>query len=128
MDAKEALCRNDVWRCNGCWKIYVGVPPLESSAQAYCASCINTACLPCMICGNPQKTSLRVRDTIMPICSYACEKKVAKRFPSMKTICKCGEESSLRCGKCMLEKYCSSECQKADWKRHKYYCDKRCDK
>ncbi|KAK7005839.1 hypothetical protein R3P38DRAFT_1719737 [Favolaschia claudopus] len=27
-----------------------------------------------------------------------------------------------RCGKCQYEKYCSQECQKKDWLRHKLYC------
>lgn len=35
---------------------------------------------------------------------------------------KCAEVSKLRCSKCKNVKYCSTECQKADWKNHKKKC------
>ena len=39
----------------------------------------------------------------------------------------CGKESQhinrvLKCGGCKLAVYCSKECQKADWKKHKPFC------
>ena len=27
-----------------------------------------------------------------------------------------------KCGKCLVAKYCSKDCQKTDWKEHKKYC------
>ena len=27
-----------------------------------------------------------------------------------------------KCGRCLIAKYCSKNCQKADWKEHKKYC------
>eukprot|EP00727_Mastigamoeba_balamuthi_P011513 m51a1_g6985 hypothetical protein (359) ;mRNA; f:149444-150520 len=37
----------------------------------------------------------------------------------------CGAEGHLRCGRCMEERYCSPECQRADWPRHKVLCNKK---
>eukprot|EP00034_Subulatomonas_tetraspora_P001282 GABW01001584.1.p1 GENE.GABW01001584.1~~GABW01001584.1.p1 ORF type:complete len:102 (-),score=8.09 GABW01001584.1:15-320(-) len=34
----------------------------------------------------------------------------------------CHKKASHRCGKCMIAKYCSRECQAKDWKRHKSKC------
>ena len=42
----------------------------------------------------------------------------------------CGKEKSgeganlLRCSRCSIAKYCSSKCQRADWKEHKKLCSK----
>ena len=39
----------------------------------------------------------------------------------------CGKqtESMKRCGACLITTYCSRECQKSDWKRHKKDCTKK---
>jgi hypothetical protein len=38
--------------------------------------------------------------------------------------CYCGKEGNLKwCGKCKTTKYCSKECQKKDWPRHKLHCE-----
>lgn len=34
----------------------------------------------------------------------------------------CSNKASLRCGNCKIVKYCSKQCQKKDWKRHKTIC------
>ncbi|XP_022791601.1 uncharacterized protein LOC111330888 [Stylophora pistillata] len=53
---------------------------------------------------------LFVNVKIQPMCgNKACTKKV--------------REHNLKfCGQCGMKKYCSKECQKADWKNHKPYC------
>ena len=44
-------------------------------------------------------------------------------MPSMP--CKsCQKNSSLNCGRCKGEYYCSKDCQKSDWKFHKRFCPK----
>ncbi|GFH53175.1 hypothetical protein CTEN210_09651 [Chaetoceros tenuissimus] len=53
------------------------------------------------------------------------------RFISMKNIecAKCGKQDFLQkllvCGSCKYVRYCSRECQAADWKRHKHACKRR---
>ncbi|XP_061169564.1 uncharacterized protein LOC133178927 [Saccostrea echinata] len=38
----------------------------------------------------------------------------------------CGEKRLLKvCQRCKVQKYCSAECQKADWKKHKSNCTKK---
>lgn len=39
--------------------------------------------------------------------------------------CVCGSEGRQRCGKCRSTRYCSRECQRADWKRHRQFCVKK---
>lgn len=34
----------------------------------------------------------------------------------------CGKKSTSTCGKCKLTRYCSKECQRKDWKKHKNLC------
>ncbi|KAL1952960.1 hypothetical protein VTO42DRAFT_3827 [Malbranchea cinnamomea] len=42
---------------------------------------------------------------------------------------KCGEPNRLlECGRCGIAKYCSKECQVADWSSHKYSCNKAAKK
>ena len=38
----------------------------------------------------------------------------------------CDKKSKYSCRECFLTRYCSSECQKTDWKKHKLIC-KKCD-
>eukprot|EP01102_Stenamoeba_stenopodia_P002611 TRINITY_DN1246_c0_g1_i1.p1 TRINITY_DN1246_c0_g1~~TRINITY_DN1246_c0_g1_i1.p1 ORF type:complete len:430 (-),score=91.53 TRINITY_DN1246_c0_g1_i1:978-2177(-) len=38
--------------------------------------------------------------------------------------CVCGKPGSKVCGGCRVTKYCSAECQKADWPKHKLLCGK----
>jgi len=35
----------------------------------------------------------------------------------------CKSQNLQRCSKCKKSKYCSIECQKEDWKKHKLYCN-----
>lgn len=121
----EALRRDDVWRCSGCRKIMQGKPVLETNdGDVYCGLCADKVQLPCSMCGNPQKIQLCFGDNILPICSHECYKKFKKIAPTTKYFCKCGKEAPLICGKCKLERYCSRECQKEDWKKHKDICKK----
>lgn len=40
-----------------------------------------------------------------------------------KDVCSaCGAPGDSRCSGCLTERYCSPECQQADWKRHKVHC------
>lgn len=41
----------------------------------------------------------------------------------VKNTCVCGKETNRQCNKCRGQYYCSSECQKKDWPRHKPICD-----
>jgi hypothetical protein len=36
--------------------------------------------------------------------------------------CICGAVAKSKCSKCQVVRYCSPQCQKADWKLHKTYC------
>ena len=36
--------------------------------------------------------------------------------------CPCGAKTSTKCGGCGVARYCSRECQKKDWPRHKTKC------
>jgi hypothetical protein len=36
--------------------------------------------------------------------------------------CTCGEDADKICGACKCAKYCSIECQRADWSEHKLIC------
>lgn len=36
--------------------------------------------------------------------------------------CVCGVQGKFICGNCKINKYCSVNCQKADWKEHKKVC------
>lgn len=47
------------------------------------------------------------------MCAMACGECIA-----------CGKEGSKKCGRCKYEVYCSPECQKVDWTRHKQLCGK----
>lgn len=42
----------------------------------------------------------------------------------IKIKCPCGNNSKYSCGKCMVAKYCSKECQKENWPEHKSQCIK----
>ena len=45
------------------------------------------------------------------------------RINSVRMICHhCGAPSTKRCGRCRLRRYCSTECQQADWPDHKPHC------
>ena len=35
----------------------------------------------------------------------------------------CKKPASSQCARCNSVHYCSKECQKSDWKRHKLYCE-----
>eukprot|EP01006_Ploeotia_vitrea_P063015 TRINITY_DN84803_c0_g1_i1.p1 TRINITY_DN84803_c0_g1~~TRINITY_DN84803_c0_g1_i1.p1 ORF type:complete len:186 (-),score=2.26 TRINITY_DN84803_c0_g1_i1:169-699(-) len=35
---------------------------------------------------------------------------------------RCENEGSLRCSKCKVARYCSQECQRTEWKKHKKQC------
>ena len=39
--------------------------------------------------------------------------------------CYCGSEGKYCCGKCKEKRYCSTVCQKEDWKQHKMYCNNK---
>lgn len=43
--------------------------------------------------------------------------------PYLEKCAVCGSFDKLKaCQRCEKQKYCSVQCQKADWKRHKTYC------
>jgi hypothetical protein len=43
--------------------------------------------------------------------------------PTGKFCANCGRDNASKtCGRCMAQAYCSTECQRADWKRHKASC------
>ena len=45
--------------------------------------------------------------------------------PTGKFCSNCGRDNASKaCGRCMTQVYCSTECQRADWKRHKASCQK----
>lgn len=44
-----------------------------------------------------------------------------------KSTCICGGKGIYLCGGCHSQRYCSRECQKSDWKRHKKLCSKHID-
>jgi hypothetical protein len=54
------------------------------------------------------------------------QKEKKKKVPKKKRCTKpdCASEGSQLCGKCLKAKYCSRECQVADWKAHKLVCCK----
>ncbi|KAF9482383.1 hypothetical protein BDN70DRAFT_875130 [Pholiota conissans] len=54
-------------------------------------------------------------------------KPASKPFPLSGSCLNCQEDNTVnstpsRCGGCKLVRYCSTECQSADWKRHKKIC------
>jgi hypothetical protein len=54
------------------------------------------------------------------------ERKEAKARPKMSTCEFCRKEETkvklFRCSRCKFVRYCSKECQTADWKKHKHAC------
>jgi len=36
--------------------------------------------------------------------------------------CDCGKKADKKCGKCLNKYYCSTECQKENWSKHKLNC------
>lgn len=36
--------------------------------------------------------------------------------------CMCGQDSKFKCSKCKKTYYCSQDCQRKDWSRHKHEC------
>jgi len=46
------------------------------------------------------------------------------KLPAGKNICNvCLKEASMVCGRCNARRYCNRECQKADWIKHKPFCN-----
>jgi len=92
---------------------------LEGSALASACDVI------CWICTNRAKSEhiLRNRDTIAMSCSEECKKTYTEFYSS--GICKTCENYSSdlsKCSRCKNVNYCSVNCQKKDWKRHKKVC------
>lgn len=61
-------------------------------------------------------------------CSLKCSKYFTKKFEEKtkcKLICVCSAEITrrMKCGRCQRIYYCSRQCQKDDWPRHKKDCD-----
>ena len=52
----------------------------------------------------------------------AAEEDVNKRY-YMRVCAVCGKEAPLRCSRCRIARYCSANCQRADWKKHKPVCE-----
>lgn len=47
-------------------------------------------------------------------------------FVSLNGLCaQCQKSAKTKCGKCLLFRYCSAECQRANWKEHKKLCGHR---
>lgn len=42
--------------------------------------------------------------------------------PTICSHCKLSSQNLRTCGKCLLARYCSEACQRADWKEHKHVC------
>lgn len=66
----------------------------------------------------------------IPCNCLAAEQSEAKEEPNPMTLCRtcqkpdieCPNNKLMKCGKCKAAKYCSKECQKEDWKNHKWAC------
>lgn len=53
----------------------------------------------------------------------SAEKEVEEERKEDPNVCPCcRKDGKLLCGRCRKVRYCSPECQKDDWKRHKIYC------
>lgn len=80
----------------------------------------------CLACGGGECTKMDC--AIHFVCdSKECQIKHARQCPTTKhhTCATCGNKNArLLCSRCKRLSYCSSECQKTDWKRHKYECNK----
>ena len=50
------------------------------------------------------------------------ERKLGIREEAVHTCVQCGQRGLKKCSRCLLVYYCSSECQKGNWKQHKKNC------
>ncbi|CAH0365818.1 unnamed protein product [Pelagomonas calceolata] len=78
-----------------CWKTYVGRPEADVTRRLAMTLFGNGS-------GDFDPTDT---DDLRPVCAN------------------CGRDNASKtCGRCMAQAYCSTECQRADWKRHKSSC------
>jgi hypothetical protein len=111
----------------------------ELGASLSCKDCkphIPKGELECYQCNAPipdggaafMKISIRRHSWETMCCSPACEVALRKVFwrktgyPRVCGSCSKGSERMKKCSGCRTVWYCSSECQNADWKRHKADC------
>jgi hypothetical protein len=116
------------------------IPLSVENGQAPLCSCGNGRFPPRFISGIPKwdlVSKYAVRAAISPSFSVPFveqifegdrAEKVADTFGSRCRNCGKGKSSDgvnlLRCSRCSIAKYCSPECQRADWKEHKKLCAK----
>jgi len=84
-----------------CWKTYVGRPEVDAA----------------------RRMAMRRLRNLLDFDPTDTDGPRLEGVPTGKFCANCGRgNASKTCGRCMTQAYCSTECQRADWKRHKASC------
>lgn len=141
LEQSKNFCSPDCMHEHDYW-----LTEFKSKCEKGCPCCNASLIGPgCHICGNTVKVGTKwiktklcgdVEDKVVIIyyCSIPCEIRGRKEYTYCcgkcdKVIKKAGtSHKTPKCGKCRVMRYCSRDCQVADWKEHKEVCNDTIEK